>query len=398
MRLTAKAVDLALPKGKLDHIEFDDDIPGFGLRIRDGGSKTWVFQYKLGGKQRRMVLGRATAIKAEKARAIASDYHEQVGKGRDPAGEKAVRKVQAADTLDELVRRYLVVKKDELRPRSYAEVARHLEVYAKPLHRLPLTSIDRTIVSDRLNQIAKDSGAVTANRMRSSLSAMFVWGMTEELAAANPVISTRKRDEQSRDRVLSDAELKVVWNSVEDDHYGAIIKLLLLTGQRANEMAGLRWSEIDFDRGVILLPAERTKNGRAHQVPMSGMVLEIIEAQTKTEGRDLVFGYGDGPFSGWSKSKETLDAAIGDKITAHWVPHDLRRTCATRMADLGVQPHVIEAVLNHVSGHRAGVAGIYNRAMYAKEKAEALTLWADHIAAVLAGRKSNVTSLKRAQS
>jgi integrase len=233
---------------------------------------------------------------------------------------------------------------------------------------------------------------------------MFVWGMTEELAAANPVISTRKREEKSRDRVLSDAELKVIWNAVDDDHYGAIIKLLMLTGQRANEIAGLRWSEIDFDRDVILLPAERTKNGRPHQVPMSGTVKEILgnagldvifSAQPRTEGRDLVFGYGVGPFSGWSKSKEALDAAIGNKIAAHWVPHDLRRTWATRMADLGVQPHVIEAVLNHVSGHRAGVAGIYNRAMYAKEKAEALNLWADHIAAVLAGRKSNVTPLKR---
>ena len=144
---------------------------------------------------------------------------------------------------------------------------------------------------------------------------MFV-GMTEELATANPVISTRKREEKSRDRVLADAELKVIWNSVDADHYGAIIKLLMLTGQRANEIAGLRWSEIDFDRGVILLPAERTKNGRAHQVPMSGTVVEILEAQPKTEDRDLVFGYGAGPFSGWSKSKETLDEAIDDKIAA----------------------------------------------------------------------------------
>jgi integrase len=395
MRLTAKAVDLPLPKGKLDHIEFDDDIPGFGLRIREGGSRTWVFQYKIGGKQRRMVLGRATAIKAEKARAIAGEYHEQVGRGRDPAGEKAVRKVKAADTLDELVRRYLEVKKDELRPRSYAEVTRHLDVYARPLHRLPLSSIDRTIVKGRLDQVAKDSGSVTANRARASMSAMFVWGMTEGLADNNPVISTRKREEKSRDRVLSDAELKVIWSSVDDDHYGAIIKLLMLTGQRANEIAGLRWSEIDFDRGAILLPAERTKNGRAHQVPIAGTVLEILEAHPRTDERDLVFGYGAGPFSGWSKAKETLDAAIGDKIAAHWVPHDLRRTAATRMADLGVQPHVIEAVLNHVSGHRAGVAGIYNRAMYAAEKAQALNLWADHIASILAGRKSNVTKLRQ---
>ena len=394
MKLTEKTVNLPLPAGKADHLVFDDMIPGFGLRIREGGSKSWIFQYKLGGKQRRMVLGRATAIKAEKARKIAEQYHAQVGRGQDPAGEKAVRKVQAANTLDELVRRYLEVKKDELRPRSYAEVARHLEAYAKPLHRLPVTSIDRTAVKDRLDQVAKDNGAVTANRMRASMSAMFRWAMTEELATANPVISTRKREEKSRDRVLSDAELEVIWNSVEDDHYGAIIKLLLLTGQRANEIAGLRWAEIDFDRGVILLPGERTKNGRPHQVPMAGRVREIIEVQPKTEGRDLVFGYGAGPFSGWSQSKAALDAAIGNNIAVRWTLHDLRRSFATRLADLGVQPHVIEAALNHVSGHRAGVAGIYNRSLYAAEKAKAFDLWADHIAAVLDGRKSKVVPLR----
>jgi integrase len=394
MKLTEKTVNLPLPAGKTDHLVFDDMIPGFGLRLREGGSKSWIFQYKLGGKQRRMVLGRATAIKAEKARKIAEQYHAQVGRGQDPAGEKAVRKVQAANTLDELVRRYLEVKKDELRPRSYAEVARHLEVYAKPLHRLPVTSVDRTAVKDRLDQVAKDSGAVTANRMRASMSAMFRWAMTEEPSTANPVISTRKREEKSRDRVLSDAELEVIWNTVDDDHYGTIIRVLMLTGQRANEIAGLRWSEIDFDRGVILLPAERTKNGRAHQLPMAGTVREILEAQPKTEGRDLVFGYGAGPFSGWSQSKAALDAAIGDKIAVRWTPHDLRRTWATRMADLGVQPHVIEAALNHVSGHRAGVAGIYNRSLYAAEKAKAFDLWADHIAAVLDGRKSKVVPLR----
>jgi integrase len=394
MKLTAKSVDLPLPEGKADHIVFDDAVPGFGLRIREAGSKTWVYQYKLGGKQRRMVLGRATAVKAEKAREIARGYHADVARGLDPAGEKAARKVRAADTLDELVSRYLAVKKEELRPRSYAEVARHLEVYLKPLHRLPVTSIDRTIISDSLNHVAKDSGAVTANRLRASTSAMFAWAMTEELADRNPVISTRKREEKSRERVLTDSELREIWNALGDDHYGTIIKLLMLTGQRANEIAGLCWSEIDFDRDVILLPADRTKNARAHQLPMSASVRDLLEKQSRTDRRDLVFGYGTGPFSGWSKSKEALDAALADKIAGHWVPHDLRRTCATRMADLGVQSHVVEAVLNHVSGHRAGVAGIYNRSLYATEKAQALNLWADHVAAVVAGRKSRVVPLR----
>jgi integrase len=412
MKLTAASIArLQLPAGKLDHIEFDDDIPGFGIRLRDGGSRTWIFQYKLGTKQRRLVLGKVSAIKPERAREDAGDLHAKVRLGGDPAADKAVNKVRAANNFGELARRYLEFQEGELRPRSYAEVRRHLgfaEVkphhrkskssYAKPLHALPITSIDRRSIADRLNVIAKESGAVTANRTRASLSAMFGWAMREGLADGNPVMDTGKREEKSRDRVLSDAELKIIWNSLEEDHYGAIIKLLMLTGQRANEMAGLRWPEIDLEHGLISLPGERTKNARAHQVPMSSAVRSILKEHPKTEKRQLLFGYGDGPFSGWSKSKEALDERIlkaTKKALPHWTPHDLRRTTATRMADLGIQPHVIEAVLNHVSGHKGGIAGVYNRAIYAAEKRQALEIWADHIAAVLADRKSNVTSLRR---
>jgi integrase len=153
-----------------------------------------------------------------------------------------------------------------------------------------------------------------------------------------------------------------------------------------------------LEHSLISLPGERTKNARAHQVPMSSAVRSILKEHPKTEKRELLFGYGDGPFSGWSKSKEALDERIlkaTKKALPHWTPHDLRRTTATRMADLGIQPHVIEAVLNHVSGHKGGIAGVYNRAIYAAEKRQALEIWADHIAAVLADRKSNVTSLRR---
>jgi integrase len=111
-----------------------------------------------------------------------------------------------------------------------------------------------------------------------------------------------------------------------------------------------------------------------------------------------VFGYGDGPFSGWSKAKAALDERLAGKLKSHWVAHDLRRTVATRMADLGVQPHVIEAALNHVSGHKAGVAGIYNRSLYSAEKAAALALWAEHVTAVVEDRNSNVVPLQQARA
>ena len=158
--------------------------------------------------------------------------------------------------------------------------------------------------------------------------------------------------------------------------------MLILTAQRANEIAALRWDEIDFDRDVISLPGPRTKNGRPHEIPMAATVRQLLQSQPKTDDRDLVFGKGAGPFSGFSRCKEALDKELeqlnGGKALAPWVHHDLRRTTATRMADIGIQPHVIEAVLNHVSGHRGGVAGIYNRASYAAEKAQALARWDEH--------------------
>jgi integrase len=398
MNLTAqRASALKLKPGQTDRIEFDDAIPGFGLRLREGGGRSWIFQYKLGSKQRRLVLGKATAVSAGAARDIASKLHAKVKLGGDPAAEKATGKARAADTFGTLVEKYLEYQKDNIRERSLVEVTRHLNIHAKALHALPPLTVDQRTIADRLNAVARASGSVTANRTRASLSAMFGWAMREGLAATNPVMNTNKREEKTRDRVLSDAEFRIIWHSLEDDHYGAIVKLLMLTGQRANEIAALRWDELDFASDLIRLPAERTKNGRAHDVPMASTVRALLKSQEKIEGRPFVFGYRGGPFSGWSKSKKALDKRIADSTSiSHWTPHDLRRTAATGMADLGVQPHVIEAVLNHVSGHKSGVAGIYNRALYTAEKAQALALWDDHIAAVVKGRKSNVTPLKRA--
>ena len=170
----------------------------------------------------------------------------------------------------------------------------------------------------------------------------------------------------------------------------------MLTGQRANEIAGLRWDELHDDQ--IVLPGERTKNKRTHLVPLSEPARAIL-AKTERKDRKHVFGRDDTGYQGWGKAQPRLDARIAESQGSrlpHWTPHDLRRTVATRMAELGVQPHIIEAVLNHVSGHKSGVAGIYNRATYDKEKREALNLWAAHLLAVVEGRPSVVVPLKRA--
>ena len=185
----------------------------------------------------------------------------------------------------------------------------------------------------------------------------------------------------SRDRVLSQDELAKVLKTLAEDRFGDIVRLLILTAQRREEIGGLRWSEIDFDRGFIVLPAARTKNKRLHELPLSRQARAILERQQRRGDRDLVFGIGEGGFCGWSDCKAALDERA--KLKAGWRLHDLRRTAATMMAELGVPPHIVEAILNHVSGHRAGVAGIYNRAKYEAEMRQALERWAEHVQTIL---------------
>lgn len=301
-----------------------------------------------------------------------------------------------AETFEAVASQFLERQKKRLRPRSYPDVERHLLVHSKALHRLLLAKISKRDIASCLTAVEKNSGAVTHNRVRTSLSTLFAWAMSKGLVESNPVIGTERNKEHSRDRVLEPAELRAIWSALPDDDFGDILKLLALTGQRAGEIAALRWSEVQDDQ--IVLPGERTKNHRPHIVPLSTAAQEILAALPRRTGRDLVFGSGKGPFSGWSSCKNRLDARIAEagKPLAHWTPHDLRRTAATGMAKLGVLPHVIEAVLNHVSGHKAGVAGIYNRATYDKEKRDALNVWADHVMAIVEGRVATVVPLKRA--
>jgi integrase len=166
------------------------------------------------------------------------------------------------------------------------------------------------------------------------------------------------------------------------------VRLLILTGQRREEIGGLRWSEFKTDNALITLPGERTKNHRQHDVPLSPTALVAIEATPRRRERDLIFGEGEGPFQGWSRAKAALDKRIAklaheNGTAGPWRMHDIRRTVATRMADLGVQPHIVEAVLNHVSGHKAGVAGIYNRSVYTAEKRAAMEVWTNHVLKII---------------
>ena len=316
--------------------------------------------------------------------------YAKVRLGQHPAAEKKQNRQEHRNTFGRLVSGYLEFKKNEVRSRTYVLTDLYLNKKAKSLHALPAGAIDRRKIAELLDNIAKNSGATSANRARSALSAMFSWAMRKGLHDSNPVVATEKRRERSRDRVLSDNELAAIWKALGAKDYGDILRLLILTGQRANEIGGLRWSEIDFDNDLISLPAPRTKNNEAHSIPMSGPVLQILRTRKRT--RELVFGRGAVGFNGWNRSKCLLDAKIAGGLAA-WRVHDRRRTFATGLQRLGIRLEVTEGILNHVGGNRAGVGGIYRRYDWAQEKRTALDAWAAHVLGVVSGtvKKANVT-------
>ena len=397
MNLTVKKIaELKLPPGSNDAVFWDDDIAGFGIRIREGGSRTWIYRYRRGSKQRSMRLGSAKSVPLSIARKNASDLEAEVRLGGDPALKNQTADLNADNTFGVLANQYLEARKSKWRPKSHAQNQRHLLKYAKPLHRLPITAVSQRNVANLLNTITEESGEATSNRLRSTLCSLFGWVIKEgiRLPEGNVASYTNKHQEKSRDRVLTDAELKVIWEACPESDFGAIIRLLVLTGQRANEIGGLQWDEVHDEQ--IVLPSQRTKNKRTHIVPLGDSARAIL-SQFRKDGRTHVFGRVDSAgFDGWGFAKRTLDGRIAKaKPLAHWTVHDLRRTVATRMAELGVQPHIIEAVLNHVSGHKGGIAGVYNRATYDKEKREALNLWAEHVMALVEGRKATVVPMKK---
>jgi integrase len=396
VRLSVGTVQtLTLPPNKSDYTFFDDKLKGFGLRVRDSGSRVFIFQYNIGKITRRILLGATTAVSVGQAREAAQRYYLRVKAGEDPFTDKVIGKQQAAETFKAAIAEYLEMARKTLRPRTYPDIERHLLRYAKPLHELPLAKITRRDIKGVIASVSKNSGEVTGNRCRASLSAFFTWAVEETDLDTNPVIGIKRNKEESRSRVLLPAELRAIWNALGDDDYADIIKLLALTGCRAAEIAGLRWSEIQGD--VIVLPGTRTKNHRQHTIPLSPAARAIIARRQKREDRDLVFGRGQQAFSGWSKCKKRLDAKIKEKsgkALPPWRQHDFRRACASGMQRLGVRVEVIERVLNHVSGSFRGVAGIYQRDPLSDDVRAALHRWSEHLTAIVSGDERNVVSLR----
>jgi integrase len=336
------------------------------------------------------------------AREAARKILAKVELGHDPANEKKQSREEAKHTLRSVAGEFLKAKKQEVRERTYDELARYLGMvgdsktrarYWHALHSRPISTLSRRDIAVELTAMANRSGPVSANRARAALSSLYSWAMREGLCEQNPTVNTNKAAEsEPRDRVLSDPELAAVWKAAPDTEYGRVVRLLILTGCRREEIGGLRESEIDRDGHMIRLPKERTKNGCPHDVPLSGFAWSLMP-----DPSDQAYLFGRGGhagFKGWPRAKDDLDKRIGDAISKPWTLHDLRRTVATRMADLGVQPHIVEAVLNHQGGHKAGVAGIYNKSRYTDGIRAALLLWSSHVESIVKGERAKVIPLR----
>ena len=374
---------IALEPGQAERTVWDSEVQRLGYRLRASGKAAWVIRPpRMGGASRIFTLGSADILTLAEARTAARERLAMATLGDDPHAARKHARKQAAVTIGSLIGQYVAGAESRLRPSSIYNMKNHLNVHWKPLHSHPLNGLKRADVAARLDEIAEQYGPYAANRARAVLSSFYAWCVGHGLAEANPVSgSNRPKPEIARARVLSDIELTALWTWCGDDDFGRILKLLILTGQRRDEVGEMVWPELDLAGGLWSLPGERTKNRRPHDVPLSATALAILADVPRWDGREFVFGRGSGPYSGYGHAKIRLDKRTG--IAVPWRIHDLRRTAATGMANLGVLPHVVEAVLNHVSGSRAGVAGIYNRASYAAEKRDALDRWAVHVEALV---------------
>jgi integrase len=349
---------------------WDSAVQGFGARRQRNGVYFYV-RYRANGSQVVRSLGRLGALTPDTARAKARQLLGTVAGGVDPFASSS-----CSETFATAIDFYLERKRASLKPGSFSEIERYLRRYSAQLHRLNLGDIDQRNIAIVLNQIEQSRGPVARNRARSALSAFWTWAIQEALTKVNPVAGTRKADEAgSRERVLTQDELRKLWAGLGGDAFSNIVRLLLLTGARRNEIGRLSWPEVNLANRQIVLPADRCKNGREHTIPLSTQALAIIEGIPRRNSSAYLFsdhaGYND-----WDRAKARLDARVP---IAPWTLHDLRRTCATMMAELGVQPNVIEIAINHVSGHKAGVAGIYNRSKMTDAVRDGLQKWADHL-------------------
>ena len=411
MRLSKATVEAAVP-GDRDRFLWDERLPGFGLKITPAGRRSYVVQYRPRGRAqaKRITLGvHGQPLTAERARERAEVLLLRVRNGEDPAAAAKAERA-AADAAAAMAQEH----------RFELVLASFIELYARPKNRrwedsrriimhdaVPawggrdVRSITRKDVAQLIDRVVHRSPS-SARSLWAQLRRMFAWCVERMLIEQSPCVGLRGPPAvASRDRWLNDSEVRLLWRALETigGPFEPLFKLLLLTGQRREEVTGMRWSELDLTRAEWIIPKERSKNKEAHAVDLAPAALAILRALTRSQA--LVFTTtGVTPLSNHAKYRQRLSAMMrklrAEEVAADcgspgpiadWTVHDLRRTAATGMVRLGTSPVVVEAVLNHRSGKRGGLVAVYQHYEYRPERKSALLAWADHVSS-LAGSTS----------
>lgn len=376
-QLTDLVVRNAAAPADGQYVIWDKSLPGFGLRVSQGGTRSYVVMFYEGPRKRRVTIGKYPALGLADARSEAKRILASVMLGAPPEmPSKAAPVLDFANALDAFVETHC---RRNNRQATSKETERLLRRHFEPkLGRMALADITAQRVAALIDQMLDTPGE--ANHAFAAVRKFFNWARERRHIERSPCEGMRLPTKpRTRERVLDPDEIaKIHAAAIAYPYpYGAIVRLLLLTGQRRQEIVGLRWDEVDLDAGSITIPAQRNKSGRAHVLPIAPMARDILEALPRLGGN--VFparGRTDTTFSGFSKSKRAFDEACG---VTDWTIHDLRRTAATNMAGLGAPPHVVERILNHSTGTISGVAAIYNRFQYIDEMREALVVWEERV-------------------
>jgi integrase len=382
-------------------VYIDTDAPGLELRITARGGKSWSIRYRpKGGERKRTTYGTYPTISLAEARARAKeisaaaargvDLPEQEGRQREDERKAEKRPQTVADLLDRYVEQYC--KQNQ---RRWQLTERMFDAHVKPaLGKRALADLRRGDLVELLDDLQNEKGLhAQVNRVRSQVVAALNWAVEREYLDTSPAAAIRKRKiEASRDRVLSDDELRAIWRAAEklSEPSRALVKAWIVTGQRRDEVRCMTWNEVDLGRALWTLPAARNKGKRDHEIPLSLAMVALLGKPRR--GRPVFSIDGHKPYAGQKRLKAILDRESG---VSGWTFHDLRRTASTGMAALHIPQDTIDRVLNHAKG---SLAGTYNRHEYLNEKRQALEAWAERVAFIVSDARDapNVAEFRAA--
>jgi len=384
IRLTKSAID-AIPTPKSDVVYWDVGCPGFGVKVTPRGRKVFIVLYRTAGagsKLRKYTIGPYGRVTLHQARVAAQRVFAAKLDGRDPAAEKreAKRRV-VADRVEDLLETFIAQRLSQ--NRSGGEISRLLRrEVGKTWGGRSIHEISKRDVVGVVSAIEQRGAPVAANKTLKSIKTFLRWCVGRAVLDQSPAEGVPlPSKEVARDRVLDDEELARVILAARQigGPYGGVVEFLALTGQRREEVAGLQWEELDLARRIWTIPKSRTKNAKGHIVHLSDQSVAVLK--WANQRGPLVFSLlGAKPFQEFSRAKRRLDHLSG--VTG-WRLHDLRRTCVSGMARLGIAPHVADKILNHQSGTISGVAAVYQRHDFLAERQEALERWGTHVASIV---------------